>query len=138
MQKHRQVLIALILLSLFATTVYARKDSFQVIFLLGNQVFRSAQEMVTHGGDGHTDEIVLYGKRVVKRAKILFKAIESADPARFKNRKVKIVTSLKAAIENAEEAIALGRKNKHAVALDAAIKTEFHARKMRQGLQSIR
>lgn len=138
MQKRRQVFIALIFFSFISTTAQAGKDSFQVVFLLGNQVFRSAQEMVSHGGDGHTDEIVLYGKKVIKRAKPLLKAVESADPARFKDKKVKIVAALKATIQHAEEAIVLGRENKHAVALDAAIKTAFHAKKMRQGLLSIR
>lgn len=138
MQKCRQVFITLIFLSLFATTTHASKDSFQVVFLLGNQIFRSAQEMVTHGGDGHTDEIVLYGKKLLKRAKPLLKAIESADSVRFKNKKVKIVASLKSTILHAENAVALGRKNKHTIALDAAIKTAFHAKKMRQGLLSIR
>jgi len=138
MQKHRQILITLVFFSFLASTAYAAKDSFQVLFLLGNQIFRSAQEMVTHGGDGHTDEIVLYGKKVLKRSKTLLKAIESADPARFKKKKVKIVTALKATIQHAEEAVALGRENKHTVALDAAIKSQFHARRMRQNLQSIR
>ncbi len=138
MQKHRQIVIIFIFFSFFTSTVYGAKDSFQVIFLLGNQVFRSAQEMVSHGGDGHTDEIVLYGKRVLKRSKTLLKAIESADPERFKQKKVKIVTALKATIQHAEEAVDLGRENKHTVALDAAIKSQFHAKKMRQGLLSIR
>jgi len=138
MQKILPAFTALILFGFLYTTAHAAKDSFQVVFLLGNQVFRSAQEMVAHGGDGHTDEIVLYGKKVLKRSKILLKAIESADPVRFKNKKVKIVASLKATILHAEEAVVLGRENKHTVALDAAIKTEFHAKRMRQRLQSIR
>ncbi len=138
MQKHRQILITLVFFSFLVNTAHAAKDSFQVIFLLGNQIFRSVQEMVTHGGDGHTDEIVLYGKKVLKRSKTLLKAIESADPARFKKKKAKIVTALKATIQHAEKAIVLGQENKHAVALDAAIKSQFHAKKMRQNLQSIR
>ena len=138
MQKCRPVWIALIFFTLLCTAAQAKKDSFQVVFLLGNQVYRSSQDMVFHGGEGHTHEIVLYGKKVVKRAKTLVKAIESADPARLKNKKVKIITSLKATIQHAEKAITLGREQKHSVALDAAIKTAFHAKKVRQNLLSIR
>lgn len=136
MQKYHHLLM-LILFSLFLSTV-AYADTLKTIHLLANQVYRSAQDMVVHGSEGHMHEIVLYGEKLLERAEILLKAVESADQALLNNQKSEITTSIRETIEKGKEAVALGKKDTRGAALAAAKKTSFHAKRTRQRIQSLR
>ncbi len=130
------VFLSLLVFSLSPS--HAAEDPIKEIRHLANRVFRTSQDMVVHGSDGHIFEIVSYGKKMLKRAEILLEKVELSDESNFSNKKGKIIASIKGTIEKTKDAVELGEQNKGGMALSAARKASFRARQTRQRLQMIR
>ncbi|MFQ5588385.1 MAG: hypothetical protein ACE5F7_06050 [Nitrospiria bacterium] len=138
MQRYRPLVFLPFALFLMVTASAATEDPIPRIRQLADLVYRSSQDMVMHGSEGHTWEIVLYGKKMVQRAEILLEKVEAADSAVFKRKKGKIIASVKETLKKAKEAVALGEQDKGRMALTAARKASFRAKQTRQRLHSIR
>jgi hypothetical protein len=91
--------------------------------------------MVFHGSEGHADEIVSYGEKVIERADKMMKEID-ADPPQKTKKKAKWIASLKNIRQKADEAIALARQNQTGAAVAASRKVSFQAKQLRQQLQN--
>lgn len=137
MQKCVAPLILLIFFILWTPPAFTDDDSLRSIQQLANDIYRIAQDMVEHGSDGHTEEIVSYGKKILKRAPTLLEKIDSNDSPKMKNKK-KIIDLIKEMIERTEAAVRLGEKNKQRSALASAEKASFRAKQTRQRLQALK
>ncbi len=138
MQKYRFLIFLSVFIQLTLTLGYAAEDPIDPIRQLANQVYRSSQDMVMHGSDGHTHEIVLYGKKMVERTEILLEQVEAANPATLKQGKEGLIDSIKETLEKAKEAVKLGEQGNGQMALIAARKASFRAKQTRQRLHAIR
>lgn len=116
----------------------ASEDALGSIRQLANLIYRSSQDMVTHGSDGHVWEIALYGKKMVQRTEILLEKVESTDASNFKKKKGKIIASIKGTLIKAREALEFAEQEKGKLALTAARKASFQAKRLRQRLLMIR
>ncbi len=138
MQKLRILIIAALYIHFIPVAGKAAEDPIPTITQLADQVYRSSQDMVMHGSEGHTWEIVLYGNKMVQRAEILLKKVEETDPAVFNQKKGKIIASIKKTLERAKMAVELGEQDKGRMALTAARKASFRAKQTRQRLHAFR
>lgn len=138
MQKYRLFILCIFFSLFLSTTTYADTPSIKSIRLLANQTYRSAQDMVVHGSEGHLHEIVLYGGKLLEHAEALLKAVELADETLLDNQKSEITASIRETIEKGTEAVELGKKDTRGAALAAAKKASFHAKRTRQRIQSLR
>ncbi len=138
MQKYLLSLILSLFLFILPQASLASEDPMDPIHQLANLIYRSSQDMVSHGSDGHVWEIVLYGKKMVKRTEILLEKVESIDATNFKKKKSKIIASIKGTLIKAKEAVELGEQEKGELALTAARRASFQAKRLRQRLLMIR
>ncbi|MFQ5580231.1 MAG: hypothetical protein ACE5FZ_06430 [Nitrospiria bacterium] len=136
MQKRLAPLILLFFIILWTPPVFAAEDALRSIRKQANEIYRIAQDMVKHGSDGHTHEIVLYGKKILKRAPALLESVKSNDSQKIKNKKM--VGLIEEMIERTEAAVRFGEKRKQRSALASAEKASFRAKKIRQRLQEIK
>lgn len=116
----------------------AAEDAFQPVRHLANLVYISAKDMVVHGDEGHVDEIVSYGHKMIERAEALLEAVEALDVKTIETKKGKLIASVKGTLEMARKAVRFGRENNLKLALAAARKASFRAKQTRQRLQMIR
>ncbi|MFY9270958.1 MAG: hypothetical protein WAO55_14540 [Candidatus Manganitrophaceae bacterium] len=125
---------------IFPTVLIAADEeaSLRPLHQLADEVYRLSQEMITHGSEGHADEIVGYGRDLIQRIEPLIQQVESHPSSKLKQKKKTIVASLKATLQAAEKAVDLGEQKKIGPALDAARKTSFRAKLSRQQLRAIR
>ncbi len=137
MQKRTVPIILLIFIILWTSPAFAADNSLKSIQQLTNEIYRIAQDMVEHGSDGHTEEIVSYGKKILKRAPTLLEKIASNDSQKIKNKK-KITDLIEEMIEKTEAAVRFGEKNKQRAALASAEKASFRAKQARQRLQVLK
>ncbi|MFQ5781255.1 MAG: hypothetical protein ACE5HN_10795 [Nitrospiria bacterium] len=138
MQKRLTPLIVSVFLISWIGSVLAADNSLRSIRQLANEIYRISQDMVEHGSDGHVDEIVFYGKKILIRAETLLKEVESSDSPKIKDNKGKIVASIKETIQKTERAVRLGENKRLRSALAAAEMASFRAKKTRRRLQTIK
>lgn len=138
MQSRLFTFILFPLLLLTALPAVADEEPLRAIRRLSDEVYRLSQEMITHGSEGHTHEIVKYGREMIERTETLIRKVESSPPPVFNGKKEKIIASLKATLNQAKEAVRLGEAEKSGPALDASRKTSFRAKQSRQQLQSLK
>lgn len=132
-------LLTLILFSfLFIHPVLAQEDPLRSIRQLSNEIFRLSQEMITHGSEGHSHEIVSYGQEMIRRTEALIEEVESSPSPKLKEKKKPILALLKETLSQAKKAVRLGEEEKTGPALDAARKSSFQAKKLRQQIQSLK
>lgn len=136
----RAAIYYLILFSLLLSPAggEAADSSLKRVRQLSNEVYRLSQDMVFHGAEGHTDEIIGYGTRMIERAEQLMNEIDSVDFKKMNGEKEKIVASLQAAVQKTREAVRLGKEEKAKLALNAARKASFHAKQTRQKIQALK
>jgi hypothetical protein len=137
MQKRTAPFILVIFIILWTPAAFAVDDSLRSIQKLTNEIYRIAQDMVEHGSDGHTEEIVSYGKKILKRAPTLLEKLTSQTSPKMKNKE-KIIDLIKEMIEKTESAVHFGEKNKQRSALTSAEKASFHAKKLRQRVLALK
>ena len=114
------------------------KDPLRPIRQLANQIYKSAQDMVVHGAEGHLGEIVEFGTKVIERSEALLEAIESSDSSPLKKKKTKLSASIKGTLAMAKRAVAFSEENNLRLAMAAARKTSFRAKQTRQRLHMLR
>jgi hypothetical protein len=131
MRKMQKIIILFILLSPF--TAFAAGEG-QSLRGIADEIYRLSEEMVHHGGEGHTDEIVQYGEKMVERIAVLIKRIQGID--QLKGSRQEIIVSLTLTRDKTEEAIRLGKKNLE-LAYQAARKASFQAKKSRQKIHAL-
>jgi hypothetical protein len=134
----RFLIRVLFIFFLIPLSVLAEEDPLRSMHQLSNEIYRLSQEMITHGSEGHPDEIVSYGQEMVRRAEALIEAVEASPSPKLKEKKKAILASLKATLNQAGEAIRLGEAKKTGPALDAARKASFRAKQLRQQIQSLK
>jgi len=117
------------------TPVLSGEDPVRFSQSSADEIYRLAQEMVHHGGEGHTDEIVQYGEKVVERIETNIKQIHGSPID--KKTKEEIIASLRLILKKTEEAIREGRNSKAKAALSAAKDAFFQAKKSRQMIHAI-
>ena len=129
----------LIIISLSLTSVPARSadDPLRGLRQLSNDIYRLSQDMVFHGSEGHAEEIVTYGEKVIERADKMMKEIDAHPPQKAKE-KGEWLTSLKSIRQKATEAVALARQSKTDAAVSASRKASFQAKQLRQQLQAMK
>lgn len=98
---------------------------------LADEMFRRAESMVEHGREGHTDEIVKFGKKMLQDAEGLMKSLqkngEKEDP---------VLPYLDKAIHAGQTAVQEGEGGNHRAALTAARTALRYARLTRERLNS--
>ncbi len=116
----------------------APKDPLRSIRHLANQIYKSAQDMVSHGSEGHMGEIIEYGTKVIERSEILLEAIETSKASVLKKKKKKLIASIRGTRDMAQKAITFSEEKKLRLAIAASRKTSFRAKQTRQRLQMLR
>ena len=134
----RKTILSCLLLVLWMVPAHAANPTLKEMRQLANLAYRTSQDMVVHGAEGHVEEIVAYGKKMIARTETLLKQVEASGTGQLGKQKGKLIATIKAALKKAREAVALGRKNKVKAALAAARKASFQAKRTRQRLQMIR
>ncbi|HIE66063.1 MAG: hypothetical protein ABGX83_00765 [Nitrospira sp.] len=137
MQKRLPPLILLIVFLLWTPVILAADGSLKSIQKQVNEIYRIAQDMVEHGSDGHTDEIVSYGRKILERAAVLLEGIKSHTSPEIKNKE-NIIDLLREMTEKTEAAVRFGEKHKRRSALASAEKASFRAKKLRQRLLALK
>jgi len=132
MIKMQKIIILSILFFPLATSSAGEAQSIRG---LSNEIYRLSEEMVHHGGEGHTDEIIQYGEKMVERIERLINRIQLID--RLKRQKKEIVASLILTRNTTHEAIRLGRNGDAKAAYQAARLASSQARKSRQKIDSL-
>jgi len=140
MQKQNPLFMALLVLclALFWAPAEASEDALHSIRQLANQIYISAQDMVSHGEEGHAHEIVSYGKKMIERGEMLLDAVSKSDTSQLREKKAGLSENIQAMLKKTKEAVALGEAHETAAAMIAARKALFQAKQARQKLQSIR
>ena len=138
MQKYLLPLTISLFLFILPQRALTSEDPLGQIRQLANLIYRSSQDMVTHGSDGHLWEIVLYGEKMLQRTEILLEKVESTDAANFKKKKGKIIASIKGTLRKTKEALEFAEQENGELALTAARKASFQAKRLRQRLLMIR
>ncbi len=134
-----QKIIPFVLLLAFLLSsgdITAKEDPIQSTRKRSNEIYRLSQEMVHHGGEGHTHEIVLYGEKAVEQIKALILEVQSSNMPQIKAKK-ETLDSLKLTLERINKAIQLGKAGDAHAAYEAARGASFQAKKMRQQIQAI-
>ena len=137
MQSRLLTILVLFVSLLIRLPALAEEDPLGSVRQLSNEIYRLSQEMVTHGNEGHTHEIVSNGQTMIQRTEALIREVESSSLPRLKEKKKPILTSLKTTLKQAKEAVRLGEQEKTGPALDAARKASFRAKQSRQLIQSL-
>ncbi len=142
MQSRRRLAIVSVFSFLFLLSFPAlsqsSEDSLRPIRHLANQIYKSAQDMVVHGAEGHLGEIVEYGTKVIERSEALLEAIEASQSASLKKKKKKLSASIKGTLNMAKKALTFSEENNLRLAMAAARKTSFRAKQTRQRLHMLR
>lgn len=138
MQKPFPLIILSIALLFFSVPAGNADDPLQEARQLSNEIYRLSQDMVFHGSEGHADEIVSYGKKMVERAEKLMKEIDARPPMKTKDEKEKMKASIQKILQKGNEAVQLAEQNKNADAVAAARKASFQAKRLRQQLQALK
>lgn len=137
----RLPIVSIFLFVLFASSpaqAESPKDPLRPIRQLANQIYKSAQDMVVHGAEGHLGEIVEYGTKVIERSELLLEAIETSPSLSLKKKKKKLSASIKGTLNMAKKAIAFSEENNLRLAMAASRKTSFRAKQTRQRLHMLR
>lgn len=134
----RRLLITLLFVLFLARPTLAGEEPLSSILQLSNEIYRLSQEMVAHGSEGHTHEIVHQGQEMIRRTETLIKEIQSSPLPTLKEKKNALLDSLRATLKQTQEAVRLGEQGKAGPALDASRKASFRAKQSRQQLQSLR
>lgn len=137
MQKNAAFVIISIYLILSSVPAGSADDALRQFRQLSNEIYRFSQDMIFHGSEGHADEIVNYGKKMIERAEKLMKEVEARSPAKTKVEKEKMKASLKNILQKGNEAVQLAEQSKTAAAVAAARKASFQAKQLRQQLQAL-
>jgi len=135
MQKVILPFLILITLLLSSVSAGAADDPLREFRQLSNEIYRLSQDMVFHGSEGHAEEIVTYGQKVIERTDKMMKEVESRPPKK-KGEKEKWIGSLKEIHQKANEAVSLAQQNKTSAAVAASRKVSFQAKQLRQQLQN--
>ena len=140
MQKQNPRLIILFIFYFFLLSLPAQagEDPLKSIRQLANRIYITSEDMVFHGAEGHADEIVGYGKKMIERAEVLLGEVETSEAPQLEKKKGKLIATIKAMLKKAKEAVSLGEQNKVRAAMTAARKASFRAKQTRQRLQMIR
>ena len=131
-EMQKRIILFILLFSPF--TAFAAGEG-QSLRGLADEIYRLAQEMVHHGGEGHTDEVVQYGEKIVARIETATQKIRSS--ALDKKAKEASLLSLKSIRNKVDEAIRAGRHDQAKAALSAAKDTLLQAKKFRQAIQAL-
>ena len=99
-----------------------------------NQVYLLSEEMITHGGEGHTHEIITFGEKMIHEMDGLSDLLHST---KIPNRK-KVRALMKEARRRAEEAVLLAKNGMLQMALKSAKSASFHAKKLREELRAVK
>jgi predicted translin family RNA/ssDNA-binding protein len=137
MQKRAVLVLISVYFVLSSVPAGGADDPLRAFRQLSNEIYRYAQDMIFHGSEGHADEIVSYGKKMIERAEKLMREVEAHPPLKAKSEKVKMIASLKNILQKANEAVELAEQNKTAAAVAASRKASFQAKQLRQQLQSL-
>jgi len=114
------------------------EDPLRPIRHLANQIYKSAQDMVEHGSEGHIGEIIEYATKVIERSELLLEAIETSRASVLKKKKKKLIASIRGTRDMAQKAITFSEERKLRLAIAASRKTSFRAKQTRQQLQMLR
>jgi len=131
-------LLVVLVLSLWAPFAKASGDPLRAIRQLANQIYISAQDMVSHGEEGHAHEIVSYGEKMIERGEILLKAVAASKYPQLAEKKARLIESVQSMLEKTKKAVVLGHEHELEPAMRAARKALFQAKQTRQRLQMIR
>jgi len=113
------------------------QDPFLPIRQLSDEIYRLSQEMIHHGSEGHADEVVKYGKKMIDRTEKLIAKIESNESPQLQKEKSKLLSSLKTTLERTREAVRLGEGGKTTEAFEASRRASFQAKIPRQQIYAI-
>jgi hypothetical protein len=132
------ILSALLLVLLFSSGDASEKEeAIQSIQKRSNEIVRLFQEMVHHGGEGHTDEIVLYGEKAVEQIKTLTLQVQSDHTLKINKAKKGVIASLELTLKKTNKAIQLGKADDAPAAYEAARAASFQAKKTRQQIHAL-
>jgi predicted translin family RNA/ssDNA-binding protein len=137
MQKNFGFAILSIYLIFAAAPARSADDSLRALRQLSNEIYRYSQDMIFHGSEGHADEIVSYGKKMIERAEKLMKEVDAHPPMKTKKEKEKMIASLKGIVQKANEAVTLAEQRKTDAAIAASRKASFQAKQLRQQFQAL-
>jgi hypothetical protein len=137
-EMQKLTLSLLLVLFSFSNVAQGSDDPFRPLQQLSNEIYRLAQDMVHHGSEGHTHEIVQYGRKMIERSEKMIEQIESTDSPKIQSEKEKMIASLKMTIEKAKEAVRLGEQDEADSALTAARRASFQAKQIRQKVHALR
>jgi predicted translin family RNA/ssDNA-binding protein len=134
----KRCLFIIISIFLFSSTSARSADnSLRAFRQLSNEIYRYSQDMVFHGSEGHADEIVSYGKKMIERAEKLMRQVDADPPTKTKNEKEKMMALIKNIVKKANEAVELAEQRKTDAAIAASRKASFQAKQLRQQLQTL-
>ncbi len=137
MQKVSLFLILSIFLIFSLAPAGSADDPLRELRQLSNEIYRYSQDMIFHGSEGHADEIVRYGKKMIERAEKLTKEVDARPPSKTKEGREKMKRTLKNILQKGNEAVRLAAQSHTADAVAAARKASFQAKQLRQQLQTL-
>ncbi len=102
---------------------------------LSDGLYRTSQEMVQHGNEGHIHEVVIYGKQLIEQTEQLITEVKSSDiPS---PQKKKVLISATTLLRKTREAVRLGEQKRRGVALTTARKSSFIAKQVRKQIYAL-
>lgn len=138
MQKSLAFAIISIFLLFSPSPARGADDSIRALRQLSKEIDRYSQDMIFHGSEGHADEIVSYGKKLIERAEKLIKEIDARPPMKTKEENEKMIAALKRIVQKTNEAVTLANEGKTDAAIAASRKASFQAKQLRQQLQALK
>jgi hypothetical protein len=130
--------VSLASLILFSTTLArgeetALKDKqfVQTVDQRAEEMLMEAESMVEHGREGHTEEVVAHGKKMIREVEGLIKEVKQK-----KGEGEAALPQLEQTLKAGKEAVREGEAGHHSDALTAAREALHHARLGREILSS--
>jgi hypothetical protein len=105
------------------TPVVEKKPGPNLIARQSDEMIRLAEQMIEHGREGHTDEIVKYGKEMLRSTQILVKQVRAE-----RGEKDPALPHLSKVVSTGRRAVKEGEAGRLSPALDAARQALHHAR----------
>jgi len=137
---HFLLSLFLLFISLLSPRIPARAgdDSLETLHLLSDETLRFAQQMVEHGSEGHTSEIVLYGDRMLLKVSQWIQVVQASSSPEIKRQRKAFLVSLKAIQGFAQDAVRLGKENQGGLAVEAARQSVSRARQARRKVYALK
>ena len=90
---------------------------------LADEIVRRAQAMLDHGNEGHTDEVILYGREMVTDAEALLNRLKKEEKGN-----TPAAAHLRRTLRSGQQAVQWGEKGNLPLALQAARDAAHYAR----------